>query len=148
MVVPTHASAKSPHMIIFAATAAVSSFIQVVINEQPASLAATVSPSIATSWSMLCCLGGLSIIVGAFMKNPAPALAVEATGHFAVGIGYLAYSIALVYHITATWYASTTFWWCVAFVLASGIRWFIIHRVISKARRKVALREGAWKHGD
>lgn len=147
MVVPTHAAARSPHMIVFAATAMISAVIQVVIGEQPASLASSVTPAMATSWSLLCAMGGLSVIVGAYIKNPLTGLMVEGAGHFAIATGYLAYSVALSAYMIGTWYAATTFWWSIAFVIASVIRWWMIQRVIHKAKRKAARRRALEERG-
>lgn len=128
-------------MVVFAATATISSIVQLIVGQQPASLEASVSPAIATSWSLLCALGGISVIVGTYLKNPLKGLMVEHAGHFAIGTGYLAYCIALVQNLEGPWYASTTFWWSIAFVLASMIRWWLIYRVIQNAKRKVKRRE-------
>lgn len=137
MVVHTHESAKSPHMVIFAATATVSAVIQLIADEQPTTLMAAVSPLVATLWSLLCAIGGISVIVGTYLKNPLKGLLLEQAGHFAIGMGYLAYCIALAYHMMGLWYVSTTFWWSIAFVLASLVRWWLIQRVIRKAKQKV-----------
>lgn len=137
MVVPTHASAKSPHMIVFAASATVISVVQIIVGQQPASLSAAVSPSMATSWSILCGLGGISVIVGAYIREAATGLMVEGAGHFAIATGYLAYSLALFENLASPWYLSSTFWWSVAFVIASVLRWALINRVIRRAKRKV-----------
>lgn len=148
MVVPTHASAKSPHMVIFAATATVSAVIQLIADEQPTTLMAAVSPLIATIWSLLCAIGGISVIVGTYLRNPLKGLMVEQTGHFAIGVGYLAYCITLAYHMTGVWYVSTAFWWSIAFVLASALRGWMIRRVIQEAKRKVERQRLLQKRGD
>lgn len=148
MVVPTHASAKSPHMVVFAAAATVISVVQIIIGQQPTSLSASVSPVMATSWSILCGLGGISIIVGTYIKEAPTGLMVEAAGHFAIVTGYLAYCLALLQHMGHPWYLTTTFWWSFAFVVASAIRWFLIHRVIRKAKRKVRRRQLLEGRGD
>lgn len=148
MAVSTHASAKSPHMIVFAATAAISSTIQLIVNKQPTTLETAVSPVTAASWSLLCALGGISVIVGVYLKEPLKGLMVEQIGHFAIGMGYLAYCVAMATYMTSTWYSSTAFWWAIAFVLASILRFGVIHRVIYRAKREVKRRELVRKRGD
>lgn len=148
MVVPTHASAKSPHMVLFAATVTISAIIQLIADEQPTTLMAAVSPMVATLWSLLCAIGGISVIVGTYLKNPLKGLMVEQAGHFAIGTGYLAYCIAMAYHMVGIWYVSTVFWWSVAFVVASITRWWMIRRVIRKAKRKVESRRLVQERGD
>lgn len=148
MIASTHASAKSPHVIVFAATVTISAVIQLIVDEQPTTIMAAVSPMIATLWSLLCAIGGTSVIVGTYLKNPLKGLMVERAGHFAIGMGYLAYCIAMAYHMMGIWYVSTVFWWSVAFVLASLVRWVMIRRVIGEAKRKVERQRAMQGKGD
>lgn len=137
MVVPTHASAKNPHMIAFAVTVTIVSVVQIIVGQQPPSLSAAVSPPMGTIWSILCGLGGISVLVGTFLRNPASGLMVEGAGHFAIATGYLAYCLALFENLNSPWYMVVTFWWTAAFAIASAIRGYLINRVIRKAKQRV-----------
>lgn len=135
MVIRTHASAKSPHMIVFSAVAAGAALSQIIFDEQPQSVIHAASPTWGVIWSAICAFGGIMIIVGAYWRDAATGLFIESAGHAAIIVGYTAYSVVLAEFMTATWYTSTVFLWGLAFIVASSIRWFMIQKVIRKAQR-------------
>lgn len=137
----THAQAKSPHMLAFAVASVASGAFQVAAGTGQVQVSAMTPGGVAFLWSGLAIGGGLSVIIGAYLKDLALGLHVERVGHLALATALVTYLVSLVGVMSAAWWTSTAFWVSALLMVASAIRIFLITRVTWRVKR--AARESA-----
>lgn len=130
-----HAQAKAPHMAAVALTSAAAGLSQIVTGSLPANLAATASPTAGHVWSALLVVGGVLVVVGAWLPQVEIGLRLEGAGHVGLMSGTIVYLIAAVAWMGSPWWVSPAVWWALAVAVASVVRWWQIWHIMWVARR-------------
>lgn len=131
----THAQAKAPHMLAFAAASVISGVMQVVSGTGQVQVSSMTAGGVAFVWSGLAIGGGASVLAGAFFKDVTLGLHVERVGHLSLMFALVTYLVSLIGVMSAPWWTSTAFWVAASLFLASGWRIFLITQVVWRARR-------------
>lgn len=129
-----HAQARAPHMTAMAVTTAAAGALQIASGSLPANLAATASPTVGYVWSALLVVGGILVVVGAWMRPVDLGLRLEAAGHGGLIFGTATYLVSAMTWMTGPWWVSPAVWWAVAVIAASFVRWWQITRVLWAVR--------------
>lgn len=139
MPLTVHAQAKAPHMLFICGANVIAGVIQLATGTQPNNILHTAPQYVASVWSFLLITGGITVLIGAFIRSAVTGLMIEAAGHIGMIGGCLIYVVAAVLWLDSPWASSAT-WWAGAIAIASAIRWLQVHFVLSKAKRTTARR--------
>lgn len=129
-----HAEAKAPHMAAVAVAAAAAGAAQIATGYMPSTIAAAASPAVGAVWSLLLILGGVTVLVGAFMRPVILGLRIEGSGHLGLAAGIIVYLLANVYWMNSPWWVSPAVWMPATVAIASLVRWFQIWLVFRSVR--------------
>lgn len=129
-----HAEAKAPHMAAVAFAAAAAGVAQLVTGYMPSTIAAAASPSVGHAWSLLLVLGGVTVLVGAFMRPVILGLRLEAAGHVGLAAGIIVYLLANIVWMASPWWVSPAVWMPATVAVASLVRWGQIWHVMWTVR--------------
>lgn len=121
-----HAQAKSPHMTAVAVTSAAAGVVQLATGNLPANLEATASPLAGLAWSALLAVGGILVVIGAWIPQVELGLRLEGAGHVGLLSGTVVYLVAAVAWVDGPWWVSPAVWWALAVAVASVVRWWQI----------------------
>lgn len=123
-------------MLAFAVSSVASGAFQVAAGTGQVQVSAMTPGGVAFLWSGLAIGGGLSVIVGAYLKDVVLGLEVERVGHLALAIALVTYLVSLVGVMSSQWWTSTAFWVAGLLMAASVVRACLITRVVWRARRE------------
>lgn len=129
-----HAQARAPHMSAVAAASVAAGSLQLVTGYMPSTIAAAATPLVGHIWSALIILGGITILVGAWMRPVVLGLRLEAAGHMGLAAGTTVYLAANLMWMESAWWVSPAVWWPFAFAVASVVRWAQIWHVMWRVR--------------
>lgn len=129
-----HAEARAPHMAAAATAAAASGVAQLATGQMPSTVAAAASPIAGHAWSVLLILGGVTVLIGAFIRPVVLGLRLEAAGHIGLASGIFVYIGANIHWMTSPWWVSPAVWIPAALAVASLVRWGQIYHVMWSVR--------------
>ena len=127
--------AHAPHMTAVAAASVFAGSLQLITGSMPSTIEAAASPFVGHVWSLLIILGGVTIIVGAWLPYREAGLKIEAAGHVGLATGVLVYLVANVMWMQSPWWVSPAVWWPAAFATASAIRWWKVWHLMWRVKR-------------
>lgn len=132
--IQVHEAARAPHMSAVAAASVFAGTLQLITGRMPSTIEAAASPAVGHVWSLLIILGGVTILVGAWMPPIVAGLKIEASGHVGLATGVLVYLSANLVWMESPWWVSPAVWWPAAFATASVVRWWQIQHLMWRAR--------------
>lgn len=133
--IQTHNYGRQPFEVVVLAGSATTTVVMLLADKQPPSMVATMPPVWQQSWAIIFFLGNVIALAGVLMRDEVAGLFWESIGLFASAFMAWAYAVAILYRTGDFWvgyYAASIFF---IYGAACAWRWFLIRRVIAKAKK-------------